>query len=84
MIERDEILAQMGRRRLTVAALSRSTGITQPAIRAFLNGGDAKVSSVEAIVGAVGGQVGLFFDQARNSTFVNSDQAVASDPTPAA
>jgi DNA-binding phage protein len=54
MIDRTEILAQMGRKRLTISEVARRTGLTQNAVRAFLNGGDAKVSSVSSIAGAVG------------------------------
>ncbi len=54
MIDRTEILAQMGRKRLTISEIARRTGLTKNAVRAFLNGGDAKVSSVTSIAAAVG------------------------------
>ena len=61
MIERDEIRAQMGRQQVSIAELSRRTGLQANSISSFLNGGDAKISSITAIVGALGGKVDLSF-----------------------
>lgn len=69
MIDRDEIRAEIGRRHLSISAVSRNTGISGISIRTFLNGGDARLSTVSAIVSAVGGKLAILFDQNDKSTF---------------
>ena len=50
MIDRSDILAEMGRKRISVSELARRAGIHVNAARSFLNGGDTKLSTLTAIL----------------------------------
>jgi DNA-binding Xre family transcriptional regulator len=61
MIERIEYRAQMARLRLSHTDLAQNSQLSKNCVRAFLNGGDIRLSSFLAITEALGGDVQVVF-----------------------
>lgn len=86
MIDRIEFLAQAGRLRLSIPALARKAGLSTNTVRAFLDGGDIKLSHLQAIVEALSGDVIAIFAKVTEAGVAPlenkiSDQKLVARPT---